>query len=98
MCVCICACGGDPPFSRMENYGECDDISVGVTGTKPHLLVGMCVEWKSLSLGLHYIYTSEAQALSVTYARIKSVVYGSNAENEPVSRIKMADYRALGML
>ena len=26
---------------------------------------------------------------------IKSVVYGRNAENEPVSRIKMADYRAL---
>ena len=26
---------------------------------------------------------------------IKSVVYGRNAENEPISRIKMADYRAL---
>ena len=26
---------------------------------------------------------------------IKSVVYGRNAENELVSRIKMADYRAL---
>ena len=37
VCVCVCACGGDPPFSRTENYGECDDISVGVTGTKPHL-------------------------------------------------------------
>ena len=42
------------------------------------------------------------QALSVTHARkssrtraIKSVVYGRNAENEPVSRIKMADYHAL---
>ena len=41
------------------------------------------------------------QALSVTHARIslphaiKSVVYGRNAENEPVLRIKMADYRAL---
>ena len=37
-------------------------------------------------------------ALSVTHARkssIKSVVYGRNAENEPVSRIKMADYCAL---
>ena len=42
-------------------------------------------------------------ALSVTRARISlpharaimSVVYGRNAENEPVSRIKMADYRAL---
>ena len=49
---------------------------------------------------LHYIYTSEAQALSVThgaykFTAIKSVVYGRNAENEPVSRIKMADYRAL---
>ena len=52
MCVCVCACGGDPPFSRMENSGECDDISVGVTGTKPHLLVGMCMEWKSLSPGV----------------------------------------------
>ena len=41
VCVCVCACGGDPPFSRTENYGECDDISVGVTGTKPHLLVGI---------------------------------------------------------
>ena len=57
VCVCVCACGGDPPFSRTENYGECDDISVGVTGTKPHLLelrgsVCMCVEWKSLSPGV----------------------------------------------
>ena len=26
---------------------------------------------------------------------ITSVVYGRNAENEPVSRIEMADYRAL---
>ena len=26
---------------------------------------------------------------------ITSVVYGRNAENEPVSRIKMADYRAV---
>ena len=51
-CVCVCACGGDPPFSRTENYGECDDISVGVTGTKPRLLVGMCVEWKLLSPGV----------------------------------------------
>ena len=49
------------------------------------------------------VYTSEAQALSVTHARIcvyrtraiKSVVYGRNAENELVSRIKMADYHAL---
>ena len=46
MCVCVCA------FSCTENYGERDDISVGVTGTKPHLLVGMCVEWKSLSPGV----------------------------------------------
>ena len=52
MCVCVCACRGDPPFSCTENYGERDDISVGVTGTKPHLLVGMCVEWKSLSPGV----------------------------------------------
>ena len=42
MCVCVCACGGDPPYdcyidlSHTENYGEFDDISVGVTGTKPH--------------------------------------------------------------
>ena len=50
-------------------------------------------------------YTLLKQAVSVTHARkssrtrapacIKSVVYGRNAENEPVSRIKMADYRAL---
>ena len=26
---------------------------------------------------------------------ITSIVYGKNAENEPVSRIKMADYRVL---
>ena len=44
MCVCVCVY-----VMCTENYGECDDISVGVTGTKPHLLVGMCVEWKSLS-------------------------------------------------
>ena len=39
------------------------------------------------------LYTTEAQALSVTHARyrtrvITSVVYGRNAENEPVSRTK----------
>ena len=28
-------------------------------------------------------------------ARVKSQAYGRNAENEPVSRIKMADYRAV---
>ena len=33
-----------------------------------------------------YVYRTRA---------IKSVVYGRNAENELVSRIKMADYRAL---
>ena len=52
MCVCVCACGGDPPCSRTENYRECDEISVGVTETKPHLLVDMCMEWKSLSPGV----------------------------------------------
>ena len=54
MCVCVsvCACGGDPPCSRAENYRECDEISVGVTETKPHLLVDMCMEWKSLSPGV----------------------------------------------
>ena len=43
------------------------------------------------------------QALSVTHVRkssrtraIKSVLYGRNAENEPVSRIKMADYHEYG--
>ena len=43
------------------------------------------------------------QALSVTHLRkssrtraIKSVLYGRNAENEPVSRIKMADYHEYG--
>ena len=40
------------------------------------------------------------QALSVTHACIRtreitSVVYGRNAENEPVSPIKMADYSAV---
>ena len=38
-------------------------------------------------------------ALSITHARISlphaCVVYGRNAENEPVSRIKMADYSEL---
>ena len=46
------------------------------------------------------LYTTEAQALSITHARISfyrtraitSVVYG---RNEPVSRIKMADYSEL---
>ena len=48
-----------------------------------------------------FIYTSEAEALSVAHARIvyltreiRSVVYGRNAEYLPVSRIKMGDYRA----
>ena len=47
-------------------------------------------------------YTLLKRALSVTHARksyrtrtITSVVYGRNAENEPVSCIKMADYRVL---
>ena len=45
------------------------------------------------------LHSSEAQALSVTHARIslphacnQERIYGSNAENEPVLRIKMADY------
>ena len=45
---------------------------------------------------------TEAQALSVTLARIvyrtreiRSIVYRMNAEYLPVSRIKMADYHAL---
>ena len=37
-------------------------------------------------------YTLLKQALSVTHARKGLVVYGRNAENEPISRIKMADY------
>ena len=48
-----------------------------------------------------FIYTTEAEALSVAHARIvyltreiRSVVYGRNAEYLPVSRIKMGDYRA----
>ena len=45
------------------------------------------------------LYTTEVQALSVTHARISllnaCIVYGRNAENEPVSGIKMADYRVL---
>ena len=55
------------------------------------------------------LYTTEAQALSITHVRISlphacaitGVVYGRNAENEPVLRIKMADYRtfvSMGML
>ena len=47
-------------------------------------------------------YTLLKRALSVTHARksyrtrtVTSVIYGSNAENEPVSCIKMADYRVL---
>ena len=51
---------------------------------------------------LHYIYTTEAQALSLHMRvqvyrtrAITSVVYGRNAENEPVFAYKMADYRAL---
>ena len=45
------------------------------------------------------IYTNTT-ALSVTHEvyrtrQINSVVYGRNAENEPISRIKMADNRAL---
>ena len=51
----------------------------------------------------HRSTAMRAQALSVTHARISlpharaimSVVYRRYAENEPVSRIKMADYRAL---
>ena len=46
--MCVCVCRGT--FSWKENYGECDDISVGVTGTP---LGGcMCMEWKSLSPGI----------------------------------------------
>ena len=46
------------------------------------------------------LYTTEESAIryTCTYkftARVKSRAYGRNAENEPVSRIKMADYCAL---
>ena len=45
-----------------------------------------------------YIHT-EAQALSVTHARIvyrtRAIRSVRNAEYLPISRIKMADYRAL---
>ena len=44
---------------------------------------------------LHYT-TTEASAIRYTCAfvrEINSVVYERNAENEPVSRIKIADYR-----
>ena len=45
---------------------------------------------------LHIRYTCAYNArISLPHARAISVVYGRNAENEPVSRIKMADYRAL---
>ena len=55
---------------------------------------------KARSTAMRLLCTTEAQALSITHARVQvyctraitSVVYGSNAENEPVSRIKMADY------
>ena len=43
------------------------------------------------------LYTTEAQALSITHARI-SLPHACNherTENEPVSRIKMADYSEL---
>ena len=48
----------------------------------------------------HCYATAQARALSITHARISSraitsVVYGRNAENELVSRIKMADYSEL---
>ena len=43
---------------------------------------------------IHTLYTAHARK-SLRTREIKSVVYGRNAENEPVSRIKMADYRAL---
>ena len=41
-----------------------------------------------------YATATEAQTLSITHARINHK-RSMNAENEPVSRIKMADYRAL---
>ena len=45
------------------------------------------------------LYTTEAQALATTHAykftAITTVVYGRNVENEPVLRIRMADYRVL---
>ena len=43
---------------------------------------------------IHTLYTAHVRK-SLRTREIKSVVYGRNAENEPVSRIKMADYRAL---
>ena len=41
-----------------------------------------------------HIHTAHARK-GLRTCEIKSVVYGRNAENEPVLRIKMADYRAL---
>ena len=65
------------------------------------LAIEMCWHFCAHHEALLYctIHYTEAQALSITYARISlphaSVVYGRNAEKEPVSRTKMADYRAL---
>ena len=39
VCVYVYVHVGEIPLFHAENYGECDDISVGVTGMKPHLLV-----------------------------------------------------------
>ena len=51
---------------------------------------------------MKHCYETALHALSVTHAHIvyrtreiRSVVYGRNAEYMPVSRLKMADYRAL---
>ena len=51
------------------------------------------------STAMHY--TLKRYPLAYKFYRtraITSVVYGRNAENEPVSRIKMADYRSMGTL
>ena len=43
-----------------------------------------------------YKFTARVQVYSTR--AITSVVYGSNAENEPVSRIKMAELVSMGTL
>ena len=62
---------------------------------------GFFVATRSTARRLHYTlvklkrYLLHMRVYVYRTRAIKSVVYGRNAENELVSRIKMADYRAL---
>ena len=82
-------------FGRAKDSSGVERVYYGTSNEA----VAFCTHHEALLCDCTIHYTLLKQARSVTHARISraitSVVYGRNAENEPVSRIKMADYRVV---